>query len=323
MKRLTIICLLGLLCSFAAACTPSHRDPKIEKQTLLYAVKEHDSLRLDRYTLAAADGPARPCMIFMFGGGFFTGARDAGDYIDFFHHLCRRGFDVVSIDYRLGMKPYVGSAALTEATFAPVFIQALSMAVEDLYSATACVLQHAGEWGVDPSRIVTCGSSAGAITVLMGEYGLCNGSPLAAALPEGFDYAGVVSFAGAIFDRTDDLRWARQPAPMQLFHGDADRNVPYGAVRYEGVGFFGSEYIARQLQESSVPHWFYAEADADHKLAVSPMNDLRCEIDAFLDRLVLRREPLMIDTHVQSTDRPVAEKDFSIGDYIRANFSGE
>ncbi len=322
MKRRTIICLFGLLCCLAAACAPSHCDPKIEKQTWLYAVKESDSLRLDRYTLSAADGPARPCVIFMFGGGFFTGARDAGDYLDFFHHLCRRGFDVVSIDYRLGMKQAVGSAALTEATFAPVFIRTLSMAVEDLYDATAYVLRHAGEWGVDPARIVTCGSSAGAITVLMGEYGLCNGSPLAAVLPEGFDYAGIVSFAGAIFDRTDDLHWARQPAPMQLFHGDADRNVPYGAVRYEGVGFFGSEYIARQLQENSVPHWFYAEADADHALAVSPMNGLRCEIDEFLDRLVLGREPLMIDTRVRSTERPAAEKDFSIGDYIRANFSG-
>lgn len=54
----------------------------------------------------------------------------------------------------------------------------ISMAVEDLYDATAFIVDKADEWGIDSSQIVACGSSAGAITVLHGEYALCNASPL-------------------------------------------------------------------------------------------------------------------------------------------------
>lgn len=124
----------------------------------------------------------------------------------------------------------------------------ISMAVEDLYDATAFIVDKADEWGIDSSQIVACGSSAGAITVLHGEYALCNASPLVQHLPAGFRYAGIVSFAGAIFEMGEELRWASQPAPMMLFHGDADANVPYNVIRESGVGFFGSKYIAGQLR---------------------------------------------------------------------------
>lgn len=80
----------------------------------------------------------------------------------------------------------------------------ISMAVEDLYDATAFIVDKADEWGIDSSQIVACGSSAGAITVLHGEYALCNASPLVQHLPVGFRYAGIVSFAGAIFEMGEE-----------------------------------------------------------------------------------------------------------------------
>ena len=64
-------------------------------------------------------------------------------------------------------------------------------------------MDKADEWGIDSSQIVACGSSAGAITVLHGEYALCNASPLVQHLPVGFRYAGIVSF------RRGDLRNGR------------------------------------------------------------------------------------------------------------------
>lgn len=327
--------LFGLFC--LTACNAPRPDAPVGKQTWLYAVKAGDSLRLDRYVRQTEHVGARPCMIFLFGGGFFTGTRDDEAYLPYFDYLCRKGFDVVSIDYRLGLKPLVGNtgaagdAEHTELAapglpdaerFVPLFVEALRMAVEDLYDATAFVVAHAAEWGVDPQRIAACGSSAGAVTVLMGEYGICNASPLVQQLPAGFDYAGIISFAGAIFENAAELHWAKTPAPMLLFHGDADRNVPYGAVRYGGMGFFGSEYIARQLGEARIPHYFYSAADTDHAMAVTPMNDNRYEIDIFLDRLVFGREPLVIDTRVTPTDRPEVPKDFTLADYFSANFGG-
>jgi hypothetical protein len=121
------------------------------------------------------------------------------------------------IDYRLGMKRARQAGLLDEEHFTQALDMTLSMATEDLYDATAYICRHMPD--VDPSRIVTCGSSAGAITVLMGEYWLCNGHPLTAGkFTQDFSYAGVIAFAGAVCDTQDSLRWARDPAPMLLFH---------------------------------------------------------------------------------------------------------
>ena len=155
----------------------------------------------------------------------------------------------------------------------------------------------------------------------MGEYGICNGHPLARQkLPQDFNYAGVISYAGAIFDTQEELRWAKTPAPMMLFHGDADRNVPYDAVLYDGNGFFGSKHIADMLTERRIPQWFYSVANTNHVMATRPMYDNRYEIDAFLEKLVLKREPLVIDTYVTPLEAPELPKAFTLSDYIDANY---
>lgn len=146
----------------------------VRKETYLYAVKDTDSLYLDRYRAVNAAGS--PCVIFMFGGGFFTGSRDGKGYIPYFEFLAENGYTVVSIDYRLGFKSLAERGATTQErsggkirqakAFMALFLDVVNMAVEDLFDATAFVLDHAGDWGVDPGRIIANGSSAGAISVL-------------------------------------------------------------------------------------------------------------------------------------------------------------
>ena len=209
--------------------------------------------RLDRYAALTPDSRKRPCLMFLFGGGFMTGTRDNRRFRPFFDYYARKGFVVVAIDYRLGMKRARAAGLLDEAHFAQALDSTLSMAMEDLYDATAYVCERMSD--VDPARIVTCGSSAGAITVLMGEYGLCNGHPLThGKFGRDFSYAGVIAFAGAVCDRRDTLRWDRDPAPMMLFHGDADRNVPYGTIGFDGVWLFGSASIAEDLARRGIPY---------------------------------------------------------------------
>lgn len=314
MKRLLV--LAALLAAFAVSAQP------IDKQTFAYAVKGGDTLRLDRYTAAVQNTPAagKPCLMFAFGGGFVSGTRDNPEYVPYFEYYARQGYAVVSIDYRRGLKTVVESGALTAQNFPMAFVGALTVAVEDLYDATAYVCSQAATWGVDPRMIVASGSSAGAITVLMGEYGICNSSHLTKKLPQNFNYAGIIAFAGAIFDMGDDLEWERTPAPIMLFHGDADSNVPYDVARYEGAGFFGSKYIAGQLTAKRVPHWFYSVANIAHSMAGSPMYDNRYEIDTFLQKMVLGHQPLMIDTFVVPTNVPEVPKVFTMSDYIQANF---
>jgi lipopolysaccharide/colanic/teichoic acid biosynthesis glycosyltransferase/dienelactone hydrolase len=216
-----------------------------------------------------------------------------------------------------------GAGKLSPETFPQLLPQTVLMAVEDLYDATSFVAGKSAEWGIDPARIVACGSSAGAITVLQGAYFIANENPLTAKLPDGFDYAGVISFAGAVVDMADDLTWKRAPAPIMLFHGDADSNVPYRALRMGGAGIFGSDYIARQLSDMKSPYYFYSVEGADHALATVPMNNYRDAIDQFLTQQVGERLPAMIDTKERFTNASPGGKTFTAEDYIRSNFAGE
>ena len=171
MKRILVL--------FALFAVAAGYAQTVEKQTFVYAVKQTDTLRLDRYVALTPDSRTKPCLMFVFGGGFVGGRRDNASFLSYFEYYARKGYVVVSIDYRLGMKKAMQAGTLSEETFPEAWITTLAMATGDLYDATAYVCDHASAWGVDKTRIVASGSSAGAITVLMGEYGICNGHPLA------------------------------------------------------------------------------------------------------------------------------------------------
>ena len=75
-----------------------------QKVTLPYGVTEGEELWMDIYTTDSAAAFPRPCLVFVFGGGFKEGKRDADGYQAYFDYFANRGLAVVSIDYRLGMK---------------------------------------------------------------------------------------------------------------------------------------------------------------------------------------------------------------------------
>lgn len=314
--------ILLLIALFAVCGLHGLHAQAVDKQTFVYAIKDADTLRLDRYNAPCVTETPKPCLMFMFGGGFVSGKRDAKSYIPFFEYYAQKGYTVVSIDYRLGLKKAMDAGALyDETSFMTAWIQTLAMATGDLYDATAYIVKNASEWGVDSAAIVASGSSAGAITVLMGEYGICNDHPMAQKmLPKGFNYAGVISFAGAIFDVQEQMRWAHNPAPMLLFHGDTDRNVPYDIVTYGGAGFFGSKHISEQLVARGVAHWFYSAAGTDHILSSRPMKDNREEIDAFLRKFVKERRQIVITTDEAQTGNRSQPATFGIMEYIETNF---
>lgn len=193
-KVVLVLSVLVLLSPFA-----SGQPDSVRKETYLYSVKGTDSLYLDRY-YSPIQPVNSPSIIFMFGGGFVTGTRDGKGYIPYFEYMVRNGYTVVSIDYRLGFKalaagdteslPQSGGKIKQAKAFMALFLNVVNIAVEDLFDATVFVLDHAAEWGIDPQRIVANGSSAGAISVLQGEYAICNNWDEAAKLPAGFNYAG-------------------------------------------------------------------------------------------------------------------------------------
>lgn len=291
---------------------------EVTKTTMAYAVRNAtDTLRLDRYT---TDGPGKdkPVLIFAFGGGFQGGHRDNSEYIPFFKFMAEQGYVVASIDYRTTLSNYNPASGIPG--FATALQGAVTAAVEDLYTATGYILANACSWGINPSRIVVSGSSAGAITALEAEYLIASASPFASSLPEGFNYAGVIACAGAIV--TDGaMQWQNaRTCPIMLFHGDADSTVPFKTLAAGNLGMYGSQAVSDALKAACIPHELYIVRGADHSVAVSPMNENRYDMLAFLHEFVDAKSNRITvvnqSTPGASTDY---KTDFTLLDYLRSN----
>lgn len=315
--------LLCIIVCFVSICTTTWAqiDDNIVKETYLYSVKDRDSLYLDKYDLSnATDNATKPCIIFVFGGGFYKGTRDNAAYLPFFNFMAKNGYTVISIDYRLGLQRFKPEMVANPADVASLLVGSIKWAVEDLVDATNFTLKYADKWNIDKNKLITCGGSAGGITVLQTEYAICSRWDVANKLPKGFNYAGVMSFAGAIYCKKDAMTWQSQPAPLMMLHGDADKNVPYDRVELIEDGFYGSRYIASKLKEIKAPYFFIQYENAQHEIAQSPMYDNRNEILTFLEKLVSNKESLNIEAVVDQTDKPELDKNITILDLIKANF---
>ncbi len=285
-NRLIIAFLLLIAGKCLAQTPPQHR---ISKKTFTYAVKDSSELALDVYSQPSDS--ARPAVIFVFGGAFIRGRRDDTSYRRYFDSLASHNYAVLSITYRLGLK---GVTHLSKLNIAPLR-HAIDMAVEDVYDATAWTISHAASLGIDTARIILSGSSSGAITVLSAEFFKRNAKPIANRLSTGFQYAGVVAFSGAILSYDGRLKYELPPAPTMLFHGTADKIVPYNKIRFFNKGFYGSSSIAGTFRKNGYPFFIYREKGLGHEVAVLPMYENIPEILIFLDKFVHRKERLQID----------------------------
>ncbi|NDZ93001.1 alpha/beta hydrolase [Streptomyces sp. SID6673] len=109
------------------------------RRDVIYAQRASGDLHLDLVT-PAESAPA-PVIVFVHGGGWFTGDRALCP--DLSVHFCARGFAMASIDYRLS------GDALFPAQ------------LHDLRAAIRHLRANAGELGLDPARIGVWGASAG------------------------------------------------------------------------------------------------------------------------------------------------------------------
>lgn len=317
MKRYFLLMAAALT---LAACGGRATTNEIVKETFVYSVKGEDTLYLDKYDLRDSHTGDRPCVIFMFGGGFVGGQRGGEGHEAYMKQLVGTGCVAVSIDYRLGMKGVSEMEGLTMEDVSGMLGKSIYMAVEDLYSATSFVCDKAGEWSVDKELIITNGSSAGAIAVLQAEYFSRNPGEIPVLLPEGFNYAGVIAFAGCVMSQGEP-KWAERPAPIMMFHGDADSNVPFDKVELMGWGLYGSHFLAGQFQAMESPYYLYTVENAAHEVCWNPMQENLGEIGTFIDKLVVDKLPLMVNTTVDQIGRPTVNKNFTFKDYLEKNYS--
>lgn len=263
----------------------------IEKKT--YAFAERDStLYMDLYGLEG-DTRVRPCVIFIFGGGFVRGGRDLPVYNSYFNTLVKNGIRVASIDYRLGLRGKYEEVGIFNT--APLK-KAIDMAVEDLFKATSFLISRAGDLGIDPKYIIVSGSSAGAITSLQADWYKRSSQQLSEILPEDFQYSGVISFSGAVFSTSGKPQYEVKPGPTMLFHGSEDSTVPYNQRRLLNKGFFGSKSLAKLFSKNAYPYHLISQLGAGHEVAVTAMGNGLTDILLFIDSAILRNRNYQMET---------------------------
>ncbi len=261
-------------------------------------VQRDSALKMDVY-LPKNVNPNTPCVIFVFGGGFLAGDKSVEGNVKFCQTMSDNGFVTVAINYRLGLK---GVKNIGPTNVKPLK-NAIRMAVEDLYSATVFLRDNSKKYSIDPNRIIVCGSSAGAITVLQADYELANRNEIASVLPDDFRYAGVISFAGAVlsFEGKPDYK-KHAPAPTMFFHGTDDKVVFYNKMQVFCMGLFGTNALVKRFEKFDYPYYAYRYRDMGHEIADVPMKANLTEILTFINDYVMEKRPLKIDVTVKDDE---------------------
>jgi acetyl esterase/lipase len=218
-----------------------------------YLTANNYEAKLDIYKRRDVTAP-QPTLIWIHGGGWTGGAKET-QLLQFVPWL-EMGWNVVNVEYRLA-----------KVSLAPA-------AVEDCLCALRFVAAHAKTYGIDPTRLVISGGSAGGhLSLTTGmipeSAGLereCPGVPLpkVAAIVNFYGITDVgdlldganmktyaVAWMGSMMNREEiarrvsPLTYVRAGLPPILtIHGDADPTVPYThAVR-----------LHKALTEAGVPN---------------------------------------------------------------------
>lgn len=271
-------------------------------RTYLFAQRDTCDLFLDIYypnpdSPTHFEGKEKPTILFMFGGGFVRGERNNEAYHKWFRQLTDNGYKVVSIDYRLGLKG-TNKVGIAQAK---LLDKAIHLAVEDLFSATNFIIDNGAELKIDPANIVISGSSAGAITVMQAEYEIANKTSWAEVLPEGFNYAGVMSFAGAIFSHEGKVDFKTSPCPTLMLHGTADALVPYKQIAIFRLGFFGGGKLVERFRKYDLNYNMYHFVDYGHEIAGSMDTTLDLQI-RFLETNVMQGKKRIVEAWISDPD---------------------
>lgn len=301
MRKFSLM-VVAMLAVFSSASLHAR---KLEPDTTIrFARTDTCSLYMDIYNpdrskVIAEDGKARPTIIHVFGGGFMEGSREESWLRPWFRQMNSLGYRMISIDYRLGLK---GVRGVTQSEFAVLLDKAIHIAVEDLFSATAYLVENGEALGVDPRNLVVTGSSAGAITAQQAEYELCARTPMTSALPKDFNYAGIMAFAGAVLT-SGELGYASTPCPVMMFHGTEDELVPYDLARSGNFSFNGPCVIGKALENAGGTYRFYRFPGINHAVAGYMPQTVDKQVD-FIERNVMRGSRERTDAMVVDPSLP-------------------
>lgn len=247
-------------------------------------------LLLDVYHPPEGVSPKRTAVIHLFGGGFFTGSKDAGYILNDARALGRLGYTSVSATYRLQSEGQWPAQ------------------IHDTKAAIRWTRANAERLGIDADKIAIAGYSAGGMLALLaagtngveeleGDGGNADVSSDVQAGIGVYPLASAETATGLFADDLSDAELeqavkAASPrtyigesfAPTIFIHGTADGTVPMSS---------SIDFVER-LHEHGVETALTLIQGADHAFdnsALDAVEVMARSIDLFLDRLIVNPTP--------------------------------
>ncbi len=173
-----------------------------------------EDLVLDLYEPAGDVAALRPVIVYIHGGFFSPGIdRKYRDATTFATSMAKRGYVVVSIDYRVYAGPLIDLARLATA---------IPAALEDAQAAVRWLRVQSPARRLHPDAIAVAGYSAGAITALNVNY-QPNHAGISGSPGYRQEVQAAISFAGIASQISPGA------PPIQMSGGDLDILVPFAS----------------------------------------------------------------------------------------------
>ena len=265
---------------------PDTGNLRVDKD-IVFAKGGSQDLALDVYQPPAGVPPKRMAIVHLFGGGFYTGNKNAGYIVNDAKVLGARGYTSISANYRLQ----------TQGSW--------PAQLHDVKAAIRWTRANAARLGIESNRIAVAGYSAGGMLALtaagtngrkefegeggnaqvssdvnacIGVYPLASAQiatglfPSGQATPPNIAAASPTTYISASF------------APTIFIHGTNDKTIPVQS----SVDFF------TKLHGLGVPTTLTLIQGADHAFdnnAPDAVEVMAASIDLFLDRLLINPKP--------------------------------
>lgn len=269
MRSLLLLIFILSMLSGSFAQNIRYKDVVFDKidvqKNLLYSMVdtiEEKYRQFDLYQPANDEAAKqRPLVIWMHGGGFKYGSKNAKEIKIWSDEFAKRGYVFAAVNYRLSKNHPISKF--------PDLVAGCYDGVDDITTATKYFKANAYKFNIDTSRIILGGNSAGALIALQTVYSnradLQNVIDSNKIIANTGDYnslrvAAVINFWGALFDK-DWLR--RTNVPIVSVCGSKDKLVP---VTTKGVAFFGSVDIHKKADALHIANDIKVYNDYGHEL---------------------------------------------------------
>lgn len=259
----------------------------VSVKTYTYSLIADKTLKLDLYSPINDKLERRPLFMLIHGGGFKYGNRNDKGLVSLAKNIAKKGYVVVSVDYtKIPKKKSFGCAVSKD-----FILQTISTATEDITEALLYLMKYKNIFGIDDTKIILTGSSAGAEIGLNLTY-----NPKLVISPKYFPrvpkIAAVVSISGAILNT--DLIKKSNATPGVFYHGTVDPIIPYSYGAHHNCketqnGYLkeaGSKAIVETLKKQNSSYLLFSYLDRGHDIFNLPYEDLR-QAFVFLNNVVI------------------------------------